>query len=504
LKGILKMAENILEMKRVTKKYGGIKALDNVDFSIFKGEIHCLVGENGSGKSTLIKIISGVEKPEAGGEIFIDNIKETQLNPIKSIQKGVQVIYQDLSLFSNLTIWENIAIKNYFAKDIKFVNRKKMKDIAIKSLDKIRVKLDINKIVYSLSIADRQLVSICRAIATEAKIIIMDEPTASLDKHEIKSLFLVIKELQKKGMTILFVSHKLDEIMEISERVTVLRDGKKIGVFDSKDLDDKKISYLMTGKDFHYKTRSEKYQKGKVLLELENYSKKNNFKNISFTLHEGEVIGIIGTLGSGRTELALSIFGMNKNDSGRILIEGKELNIKSNIDAIRFGIGYLPEDRLSQGLIMEQSVENNIIITIFRKITNRMNIISNSIKKIIVQKWINNLNIKITNIVNPVKKLSGGNQQKVVIAKWLVTEPKILILDSPTTGVDIAAKEGIYKIIKELSDKKIGIIFISDEIPEILNNCHHIFLMRKGEIVARFTPDDISEKELNKRIVGDI
>jgi simple sugar transport system ATP-binding protein len=498
------MVENILTMKRISKKYEGIKALDNVDFSIVKGEIHCLVGENGSGKSTLIKIISGVEKPELGGEIFIDNIKEIQLNPIKSIQKGIQVIYQDLSLFPNLTIWENIAIKSYFTRDIKFLERKKMRNVATESLKKISLKMDIDRLVLTLSIADEQLIAICRAIATEAKIIIMDEPTASLAKNEIKALFAVIKELQKKGITILFVSHKLDEIMEISERVTVLRDGKKIGVFENKNLDNKKISYLMTGKYLQHKMISKRPQKGKILLELKNYSKKNDFKNINFTLHEGEIIGIIGTLGSGRTELALSIFGMNINDSGKMLVEGKEVAIKDNSYAIKLGIGYLPEDRLSQGLIMEQTVENNVIVTMFKKVINNLHLINNSVKKNIVQQWIKNLDIKCTNSENPVKKLSGGNQQKVVVAKWLAIEPKVLILDSPTVGVDIAAKEGIYKIIKELSDKKIGIIIISDEIPEVLNNCHSVFVMRKGEIIGKFSTEKLSEKELNKIVLSDI
>ena len=497
------MNEEILTMHNISKNYGGVHALKSVDFSIKKGEVHCLAGENGSGKSTLIKIISGVVQPEKGAEIFIDNKKEYHLSPIKSIQKGIQVIYQDLSVFPNLTIGENIFM-NYYAKGgIQWVNWKNVNNVARETIKKIRVNLDFNEIVGSLSIADRQLVAICRAIATNAQLIIMDEPTSSLALHEIDALFSVIQQLKSSGITVLFVSHKLDEVMEISERVTVLRDGNKVGVFNRNEIDDNKLSYLMTGKEFVQKKLSEKIVNRKMLLEVKNLSKKNQYKDINFKLFEGEILGIAGMIGSGRTELALSLFGMNSPDHGEIILEGKSMHFKSNGDSIQAGIGYVPEDRIDQGLIMQQTIKNNVTVTIFEKILNHLKMIDQKKQANTVQHWIEALSIRTSDIENPVKTLSGGNQQKIVLAKWLATNPKILILDSPTVGVDIAAKNSLYQIMRELSKKNIGIILVSDEVPEILYNCHHILLMRKGRIVETFQPEEVTEKTLNNKIIGD-
>ena len=497
------MNEEILTMHNISKNYGGVHALKSVDFSIKKGEVHCLVGENGSGKSTLIKIISGVVQPEKGSEIIINHQKENHLTPIKSIQKGIQVIYQDLSVFPNLTIGENIFM-NYYAKGgIQWVDWKNIKNVARETIKKVKVNLDFNETVGLLSIADRQLVAICRAIATNAQLIIMDEPTSSLARHEIDALFSVIQQLRSAGITVLFVSHKLDEVMEISERVTVLRDGSKVGLFKRTEIDDKKLSYLMTGKEFVQKKLSEKVENRKALLEVKNLSKKNEYKDVNFKLHQGEILGIVGMIGSGRTELAFSLFGMNPPNHGQILLEGKQVHFKSNESAIEAGIGYVPEDRIDQGLIMEQTIKNNVTVTIFEKLLNHLKMIDQKKQQSTVQHWINTLSIRTSSIENPVKTLSGGNQQKIVLSKWLATNPKILILDSPTVGVDIAAKNSLYQIMRELSQRNIGIILISDEVPEILYNCHYILLMRKGRIVETFQPEEVTEKELNDKIIGD-
>ena len=497
------MNEEILTMHNISKNYGGVHALKSVDFSIKKGEVHCLVGENGSGKSTLIKIISGVVQPEKGAEIIINHQKENHLTPIKSIQKGIQVIYQDLSVFPNLTVGENIFVNYYTKGGIQWVDWKNIKNVARETIKKVKVNLDFNETVGLLSIADRQLVAICRAIATNAQLIIMDEPTSSLARHEIDALFSVIQQLRSAGITVLFVSHKLDEVMEISERVTVLRDGSKVGLFKRTEIDDKKLSYLMTGKEFVQKKLSEKVENRKALLEVKNLSKKNEYKDINFKLHQGEILGIAGMIGSGRTELAFSLFGMNPPNHGQILLEGKQVYFKSNESAIEAGIGYVPEDRIEQGLIMEQTIKNNVTVTIFEKLLNHLKMIDQKKQQITVQHWINTLSIRTSSIENPVKTLSGGNQQKIVLSKWLATNPKILILDSPTVGVDIAAKNSLYQIMRELSQRNIGIILISDEVPEILYNCHYILLMRKGRIVETFQPEEVTEKELNDKIIGD-
>ena len=496
-----KTENKILDLKNINKRYGGVQALKQVDFSLNSGEIHCLVGENGSGKSTLIKIISGIEQPESGAIIFINGEQEIRLNPIKSIQKGIQVIYQDLSLFPNLTVAENISVYNYSKGNLKKVNWKDIKKLSIDTLNKIKFNLDPKRLVSSLSIANRQLVAICRAIATNAKLIIMDEPTSSLARHEIDTLFSIIKELQKTGITILFVSHKLNEIMEISERVTILRDGEKVGLFDRKDIDDKKLAYLMTGKKFSQEKLMKKAKKEKILLEVKNLCKKNNYKDINFKLHEGEILGIIGMTGSGRTELAFSLFGINPPDSGDIIIEQKKVNFKSNEEALEAGIGYVPEDRIEQGLIMDQSITNNITVTILKKLLKHLKMIDNKKQVGTTNHWVDSLTIRTSNIKNLVKTLSGGNQQKIVLAKWLATNPKILILDSPTVAIDIGAKHALYETMRELSKRKIGIILISDEVPEILFNCHRFLLMRKGKIVKEFQPGEISENELSNKII---
>lgn len=491
----------MIDLQHISKRYGGVEALIDVDFSLREGEIHCLVGENGSGKSTLIKIISGVEQPEKEACIYIKGEKQTTLSPIISIQKGIQVIYQDLSLFPNLTVAENIAINNYSSGNLKLVNWKKVKDLAQKTLKKLDIQINPNQLVNSLSIADRQLVAICRAIATNARLIIMDEPSSSLARHEIDSLFSIIKELQKEGITILFVSHKLDEILEISERVTVLRDGNKVGVFQRDEINDQKLSFLMTGKEFANKKVTKTKIDEHTLLQVKNLSKKGNYKNISFALHRGEILGIIGMIGSGRTELAFSLFGINPSDQGEILLEGKPIKLNSNKDAIQSGIAYVPEDRIEQGLIMDQSIRNNITVTIFNQLLNHFNMMNQEEQENTVRHWIDTLSIRTSNMENQAKTLSGGNQQKTVLAKWLSTNPKILILDSPTVGVDVAAKHAIYTIMKELSQKNIGIILISDEVPEVLYNCQRILLMRKGQFVQEFKSFEISEKKLNQRIV---
>lgn len=497
------MNEEILLMQNISKKYGGVQALKSVDFSIKRGEVHCLVGENGSGKSTLIKIISGVIQPEKGAEIFINHQKENRLTPMQSIQKGIQVIYQDLSVFPNLSIGENIFM-NYYAKvGVRWVHWKNVNQIAIDTIKKINVDLDPEENVGSLSIADRQIVAICRAIATNAQIIIMDEPTSSLARHEIDALFTVIQQLKDSGITILFVSHKLDEILEISERITVLRDGNKVGVYERHDINDKKLSYLMTGKEFIQKKISMIKEERKVLLKVVGLSKKGEYENIHFKLYQGEILGIAGMIGSGRTELAFSLFGMNRPDQGEILLDGKNVQFRSNEDAIKAGIGYVPEDRIEQGLIMQQAIKENITVTVFKELLNGWRMIDNKKQLSIVNHGIDSLSIRVNNIENPVKTLSGGNQQKIVLAKWLAINPKILILDSPTVGIDIAAKNSLYLIMRELSKRNIGIILISDEVPEVLYNCHYILLMRKGRIVEEFLPGKITEKELSARIIGD-
>ncbi|PKM58597.1 MAG: hypothetical protein CVU98_00150 [Firmicutes bacterium HGW-Firmicutes-3] len=488
--------KNIIEMKNINKLYPGIQALNGVDFIIRRGEAHCLVGQNGSGKSTLIKILSGVEKPEPDSKIIIDGELCNHLNSKISMEKGIQVIYQDLSLFPNLTVAENIAFGSNREKHSKFVNWKNMDKIARKALDEIGVNIQLHKKVEELSIAQQQLVEIAKALTVELKLLILDEPTASLTKREVNSLFRVISRLKEKGISILFVSHKLNEVFEVAEQVTILRDGLKIGVYSPKELDHDKLVYFMTN------TREDKNHPkpleddADVILNVKNLTKARNYKDISFELKKGEILGITGLLGSGRTELALSLFGMNPPDSGEIIFEKQEVKWRSNREAISAGIGYVPEDRMNHGLIMDQPIIDNITITTLLSYVNKAGLLEDGKRLEMLNEMKEELKIRMSLPEAAVKTLSGGNQQKIVLAKWLKVNPKILILDEPTIGIDVIAKNSIHTLIKVLANLGMSIIMISSEIQEVQTNCHRILIMRDGKILCEFKPDELTEDEL--------
>jgi simple sugar transport system ATP-binding protein len=490
------MSDLFLSMKNISKRYTGVQALDSVDFEIERGEIHCLVGENGSGKSTLIKIISGVEQPDEGAQIEMDGQVQHHLQSIDSIRKGIEVIYQDLSLFSNLTAAENIALAQTIAAESRFINWQTVRQIAESAMQRIEVQIPLDELVSDLSVADQQLVAICRALTSDVKLLILDEPTTALTRKEIEALFRVITDLQSKGIATLFVSHKLDEVLQIAQRVTVLRDGKKIGVFLSGELSSEKLTFLMTGKKLDYSQFEYSPQAVQPLLEVLGLNSSGNFKEINFTLLPGEIVGITGLLGSGRTELAQCLFGMMQPDSGEIRIRGKAVRIRSVQKAIDLGIGYVPENRLLQGLVMEQSVGKNVVITIIEKILGALRLIDPRKKQESIGHWIEELSIRIPSVESPVQTLSGGNQQRVVVAKWIATDPKILILDGPTVGIDVAAKSAIHEIIRKLAREGMGIIIISDEVAEVLHNCNRIMVMHKGRLVDEFPAAETSEEEV--------
>jgi simple sugar transport system ATP-binding protein len=476
------MAENFLEAKNVSKAYVGVQALDDVSMDIRKGEIHCLVGENGSGKSTLIKVAAGVVRQDRG-VIVINGTPHEHLHAIDSIREGIQIIYQDLSLFPNLTVAENISLNQEIERSSKIINWKDIREIARSALDEIGEDLDLAERVENISVASKQLVAISRALTQNAKLIIMDEPTSSLTRDEITRLFSVITDLQKRGICTLFVSHKLSEVFEIAERVSILRDGKMVGTYETGELDNDRLVYLMTGKKVESTIYSFGEKEKAPLLEIRNLSKSRNFKDISFSLQAGEILGITGLLGSGRSELALALFGMFPADSGEILVDGERISIENTQDAMNAGIGYLPEDRLNQGLFIEHTISRNIIVTILEKLLNSFGFISAKKREELVHKWVNGLEIKTPSVESPAQSLSGGNQQRLVLAKWLATDPKVFILDGPTIGVDIASKAKIHQIVRGLAESGMGIIIISDEIPEVLQNCNRVLIMSRGRVI---------------------
>jgi len=495
------VSEKFLTMRHVNKTFGGVHALKDVNFALDCGEIHCLVGQNGSGKSTLIKIIAGVLDADAGSEVEIRGKRMNQSGtPQEILKSGVCVIYQDLSLFPNMTIAENIAFYSSAGNKNVCVDWANIRKTATTALKLMRVHMDIEQPVAALSIADRQLVAIARALAVNAKLIIMDEPTSSLTRKEVNVLFSIIKDLQKQGMTVLFVSHKLDEIIEIAEKITIIRDGVVIVTKPNRDIDDKELSFMISGETIQYLERPEKNM-AKPMLTVEGLTCRGQFEDVTFSLGQGEILGIIGLLGSGRTELAMSLFGMNPPTSGSIRIDGKAVRHTNNRVAIQNGIAYVPEDRLLQGLVIDQDVESNIAVTIIKDLLNKIGFMNTRQRRDIANSWIRDLNIKSAAPTIHASAMSGGNQQKIVLAKWLATHPKILILDQPTNGVDVSAKNAIYTIVRNLAEQGMSILLISDEVSEIFYNCSRALIMHKGRICKELELHEMSEQEFGEEVL---
>ncbi|WP_336252594.1 MULTISPECIES: sugar ABC transporter ATP-binding protein [unclassified Oceanobacillus] len=471
-------------MKEISKNFGGVKALKKVNLTVYPGEVHCLAGENGCGKSTLIKVLSGVNIPDHG-EIYINQKRYSKLNTKESLLEGIQVIYQDFSIFPNLTVKENLALGYEIASNKKIVNWKRFDEIAKQALETINVEIDINERVENLSIADKQIIAIARSLLFNAKLIVMDEPTTALTSKEVQSLFNVIMKLKSKGISVLFVSHKLEEIFEIAERVTILRNGENVTEQLVKDLNKNKMVYHMTGREIKETTYESDFSEDREpLLKLCDLGLKYMFAGINLEIYPGDILGITGTLGSGRTELAESIFGITPSDSGTIKVHGETVTIKNPRQAIKRKIVYVPEDRLTKGLFLEQSIERNIIISTVENLLKRLKIIDDKKVKNAVKQWIENLGIVAKYPKRNVEVLSGGNQQKVVLSKWLASNPEILMLNSPTVGVDIGSKEEIHEVIKEQARNGMGVIIISDDIPELKQNCNKIITMDKGRIIS--------------------
>ncbi|MHB8278370.1 MAG: sugar ABC transporter ATP-binding protein [Candidatus Humimicrobiaceae bacterium] len=495
------MDNDFLRLENVSKSFIGVEALKNVSLTIKKGEIHGLVGENGSGKSTLSKIIAGVLNPDPGAKIFIEGKPAYSLSSIESIRKGIEVIFQEFSLLENLSVAENISIGKIVERGEHLVNWRRIKKDAETILDMLGLKIDSETNVGDLTIARQQLVAIGRAISCDVKLLIMDEPTSSLSQDDTNNLFKIIKKLNQEGISIIFISHKLDEVLEVSDRITVLRDGNIVGTFERTELDSNKIISLMIGGKI-IETIFKPKKIGKLLLELKSLSKRGSYKDISLKLYSNEILGITGLLGSGKTELALSIFGFNKPDSGKIIFDGSEIKILSPNHAKTLGIGYISEDRQRESLIMIQAVSINIIITIIGSILNKIKLLSSKKINEVANIWINKLKIKVPFNEVKVNKLSGGNQQRVALAKWLAINPKILILDNPTAGIDVSAKSEIYKILHDLADQGMGIILISPEFKEIMENTNRIIVMRRGKIVHEFETDKTTKEEIIEKSIN--
>ena len=480
--------KTLIKLNGISISFGGVHALQDVDFEVLEGQTLCLAGENGGGKSTLIKIISGFYRPDRG-TIEIDGKQYSHLTPKQAINLGIQVIYQDFAIFPNLTVAENIALSAERLDGRKTVNWKNVRKRAQEALDMINVKMDLDAILADLPVASKQLVAICRSLLQNARLLIMDEPTTALTKNEINSLFKVIRDLQKKGISVIFVSHKLDEVYEVAEQLVILRNGKKVIEGPIREFDRKRFIYYMTGREIESETFEAKNIGSEPVLEVRNIGIKDLFADISFKLYAGEVLGITGLLGSGRSELARALFNLEKIDTGQIFLEGKELKLNA-------GIAYVPEDRLTEGLFMPQTISRNMISAVIERNLNKAGLIDNAGVKERSAEWVKELKVKTPSTELPVQALSGGNQQKVVLAKWLSTKPKVLILNSPTVGIDVGAKADIYAYTRRLAEEGIGVIIISDDLPEVLDNCNRALILKRGRLAGEFETSEMNETHL--------
>lgn len=471
-----------IEAQHIHKRFAGVYALNDVSLEIEPGEIRCLAGENGSGKSTLIKVIAGVYRADEG-RLVIDGTPHEHLTPIDAIRAGVQVIYQDFSLFPNLTVAENLATNTRLEQRKRLVDWPAMRRIAQTALARIKVDIPLDVTVGELSVADKQLVAISRALLHDAKLVIMDEPTTALTQHEVQNLFSVITDLKAEGIATLFVSHKLREVLDISEKLTILRNGQKVAEGGTDTFDEATITYHMTGRE----VSDERFQYTGTdqtpLLRVSDLRRAGLFDRVSFDVHPGEIIGITGLLGSGRTELALSLFGVLPADSGTIEIDGAAVRIESIQAAIDAGISYVPEDRLTEGLFLEQTISRNIFVSILDRIKTKLRFVDFDAARATVDRWIEELNIATPSPEIPARALSGGNQQRVVLARWLATGAKVLVLNGPTVGVDVGSKEEIHKRLRLLAASGVGVVIMSDDIPELVQNCNRVFVMHKGSFV---------------------
>ncbi len=485
---------SLVRLDSISKSYAGIQALSDVSFAIEAGEVVCMAGENGSGKSTLIKILAGVEPPTAG-KIVIDG-KPTELDPRTSVARGIQVIFQDFALFPNLSVAENIAFSAEIGLHRTLVDRRRMRALAQSVLKRIEVDIPLNARVESLPVADKQLVAIARALALDARLVIMDEPTTALTQREVHSLLATIRRLKSEGVAVLFVSHKLAEIFEVCDTIVVLRNGAVVTSGPTAEFDLDSLAFHMTGRHF-LDSVAVPYDSGvDPVLEVRGLGWEDQLHDISFTLKPGEVLGVAGRLGSGRTQLAKALFGLLPPDRGEIRLDGKLLSLRSPLDAIHAGIGYVPEDRLTEGLFLTQSVARNISVGRVGAFAGLLGWLDRSGLGAEARQWLQRLNVVAPNVAAPVRWLSGGNQQRVVLARWLAKKPRILILNGPTVGIDIGSKVDIHQIIAGLSAEKLGTIVISDDLPELIACCHRILVMKGGRIVNAFATEETSERAL--------
>ena len=500
------MEQNIvLEMRGINKNFPGVKALENVDFTLRKGEIHALMGENGAGKSTLIKVLTGVEEFETG-TIQMDGSSGMIINrsPQEAQENGISTVYQEVNLCPNLSVAENL----YIGREPKvgpLINWKTMRKNAQTLLESLDIHIDVSAAVENYSIAIQQMIAIARAVDMSAKVLILDEPTSSLDDGEVEKLFVLMRQLRDKGIGIIFVTHFLEQVYAVCNRITVLRNGTLVGEYKIEDLPRVQLVAKMMGKDFDdlaaIKKEGISTVKEEVVISAKKLGHKGTIKPFNLDIHKGEVIGLTGLLGSGRSELVRAIYGADKPDSGELSVKGRKLKAGTPIDAMMHGMAYLPENRKEEGIIADLSVRENIIIALQAK-KGMFKLMSRKEQEEFTDQYIDILQIKTADRETPIKQLSGGNQQKVILGRWLLTQPDFLILDEPTRGIDIGTKTEIQKLVLKLAEDGMSVVFISSEIEEMLRTCSRMAVMRDGEKVGELAEGELSQDSIMKAIAG--
>jgi ribose transport system ATP-binding protein len=490
----------MIQMSGISKAFSGNVVLRDVQFELLNEEIHALMGENGAGKSTLMKILSGIYTKD-NGEVRVDG----QLMDFKSAKdsekQGIHVIHQELNILPDLTVAENLFLGKELKYGLGILKRKEMEQEAKKLLNKLGLDVHPRTRAGDLSVGKQQIIEIAKAIASDAKYIVMDEPTAALTDREIQTLFKTVRELKSKGISFVYISHRMEEIFAICDRITVLRDGAYVGVKKIPETTFDEIVAMMVGRQLGERFPSRSAKIGGKKLEVKGLSSDDVFQDVSFTLHQGEVLALAGLMGAGRTEIAEALFGYRKSTQGEVFIDGQKVHIRTPIEAMKLGIGFVTEDRKSEGLILDFSIKENIMLANLEK-GSKAGVIKPSKENELVQNYINQLRIRSSSAEQPVKSLSGGNQQKVVIAKWLGTQPQILILDEPTRGVDIGAKKEIYHIINQLAEAGVSILMISSELPEVIGMADRVLVMQEGKLTGVVEKEEMTQERIMHYATG--
>ena len=492
--------EAVLDVVDVTKSFGAVAAVQGVSFPLYPGEAHALVGENGAGKSTIVKMLAGVHRPDTG-RLVVNGSPVDFAGPADAKAAGIAVIYQEPTLFPDLSVAENIAMGNQPLTRLRQIDRKAMRASATRLFQRLGVQLDPDRPARGLSIADQQLVEIAKALSSEARILVMDEPTAALSGVEVERLFAVVRSLREEGAAILFISHRFEEITRLCQRITIMRDGKHVCTEPVADLSVDDMIRRMVGRDLSALFPKQDVPAGDVVLEVENLSRAGVFKDVSFTVRSGEIVALAGLVGAGRSEVMQAVFGVDPYDSGTVRFLGKRLKPGSPRAAMAAGLALVPEDRRQQGLVMELSIERNVTLPRARKLA-RLGLLLGTTERDEAYTWTRKLQTKLGRLTDPVGTLSGGNQQKVVLAKWLSTAPRLLIVDEPTRGIDVGTKAEVHRLMSQLAADGMAVVMVSSELPEVLGMADRVVVLREGHVAAELTRAEATEESVMYAAMG--